>query len=166
VLHCLSAPSPDGYGWTIESWQGGFGKRAHNNWNRLLWWPCPSWQSLIRNKKLIWTTNGAQWKVRKIVFLKLYVMCRCKKGCNTIRGTHVRKRQGRRWEWGRWKNIWRRCSSVAHDPYRKLGLRMGQSQQCDICMYSSVHMYQCINESWLYNSSNFAIHYNYFETLH
>jgi hypothetical protein len=27
---------------------------------------------------------------------------------------------------------------------------------------SSVHMYQCINELWLYNSSNFALHYNYY----
>ena len=37
-------------------------------------------------KQLIWTSNGAQWKVLQIVFLKLHhVMCRCKKGCNTKR---------------------------------------------------------------------------------
>ena len=32
-------------------------------------------------------------------------------------------------------------------PRRKLGLRMGQSQQCDVLYACSVHMYQCINES-------------------
>jgi hypothetical protein len=29
--------------------------------------------------------HWAQWKVLQIVFLKLYVMCRCKKGYNTKR---------------------------------------------------------------------------------
>jgi hypothetical protein len=27
-----------------------------------------------------------------------------------------------------------RCSGLAHDPHGKLGLRTGQSKQCDICM--------------------------------
>jgi hypothetical protein len=37
--------------------------------------------------------------------------------------------------------------------------RTGQSQRRDVQYACSVHMYQCINELWLYNSSNFALHY-------
>jgi hypothetical protein len=43
------------------------------------------WIWLDHRSKLIWTSNGVQWKVLQIVFFKLYVMYRCKKGCNTKR---------------------------------------------------------------------------------
>jgi hypothetical protein len=45
-----------------------------------------------------------------------------------------------------------------------------QSRSRNIAYACSVHMYQCISELWLYNSSNFALHYNCykvsFKTLH
>jgi hypothetical protein len=52
--------------------------------------------------------------------------------------------------------------ALAYDPHRKLGLRTRQNQRRDVPYACSVHMYQCINEFWLYNSSNFALHYNYY----
>jgi hypothetical protein len=49
----------------------------------------------------------------------------------TPRVAHVRKRQGQILveTVGEVEKIWRRCSGLAHDPHRKLGLRVGQLNQ-------------------------------------
>jgi hypothetical protein len=50
----------------------------------------------------------------------------------------------------------------AHDPMERYGLERAKVNNVTLYAFR-VHMYQCINELWLHDSSNFALYYNYYK---